>query len=79
MITNRYVMGSIALGVLGTLVYAEVQGESQEHAQYIVPSTANNLLASGGPVGNATASVITYTYTPSPVNLEITCCRTTVW
>ncbi len=70
MITNRYLMGSIALGVLGTLVYAEVQGESQEHAQYVVPSTANNLLASGGPVSNVSASVVTYSYTPSPVALE---------
>jgi hypothetical protein len=70
MITNRYLMGSIALGVLGTLVYAEVQGESQEHAQYIVPSTANNVFASGGYVSNVSALVVTYTYTPSPIALE---------
>jgi hypothetical protein len=67
---NYYLKSSLVLGVLGTLVYAEVQGESHPHAQYIVPSTTNNLLASGGPVGNVSAAVVTYTYIPSPVALE---------
>jgi hypothetical protein len=70
MITNYYLKGSIAVAMLGALAYGEVQGESHPHAQYIVPSTANNLLASGGPVGNVSAGVVTYTYTPSPAALE---------
>ncbi|MFZ1011441.1 MAG: hypothetical protein WAN65_31685 [Candidatus Sulfotelmatobacter sp.] len=67
---NYYLKGSIALGLLGTLVYAEVQGENHPHAQYMAGSTANNLVASGGYVSNVSASVVTYTYTPSPVVLE---------
>lgn len=67
---NYYLKGSLALGLLGTLVYVEVQGENQPHAQYMVASTANNLAASGAPVGNASASVVSYPYTPSPVALE---------
>jgi hypothetical protein len=67
---NYYLKGSLALGLLGTLVYVEVQGENQPHAQYMAGSTANNLVASGGYVGNVSASVASYTYTPSPVALE---------
>jgi len=67
---NYYLKSSLVLGVLGTLVYGEVQGDAHPHAQYIVPSTTNNLLASGGPVGNVSASLVIYTYTPSPVALE---------
>jgi len=67
---GRCLKTSLVVGLVGTLVYAEVQGESHQHAQYIVPSTANNLLASGGPVSNVSAAVVTYTYAPSPVNLE---------
>jgi hypothetical protein len=67
---NYYLKGFIALGVVGTLVYAEVQGEGHPHAQYTAGSTANNLVASGGYVSNVSASTVTYTYQPSPVNLE---------
>ncbi len=67
---NYYLKGFIALGVVGTLVYAEVQGEGHPHAQYMAGSTANNLVVSGGPVSNVSASVVSYTYTPSPVALE---------
>jgi hypothetical protein len=70
MITNYYVKGSIAAIILGALAYGEVQGESHPHAQYLVPSTANNLPASGGLVGNVSAGVVSYTYTPSPPALE---------
>ena len=66
----RRLKASLVVGLVGTLVYAEVQGESHQHADYIVPSTANTLLASGGQVGNVSASVVAYTYTPSPVTLE---------
>src|SRR5436309_3524529 len=67
---NYYLRGFIALGVVGTLAYAEVQGEGHPHAQYTAGSTANNLVASGGDVSNVSASAVTYTYQPSPVNLE---------
>jgi hypothetical protein len=70
MITKHHLKVPIALGMLATFSYGEIQGDSHPHAQYIVPSTANNLLASGGPIGNVSASVVTYTYTPSPVALE---------
>jgi hypothetical protein len=63
---NYYLKSSLVLGVLGTLVYAEVRGESQEHAQYVAVSPTNNLVASG----NVSASTMTYTYQPSPVALE---------
>jgi hypothetical protein len=33
-------------------------------------STANNLAAIGGPVGNMSASTVTYSYQSSPENLE---------
>lgn len=35
---NYYLKSSLVLGVLGTLVYGEVQGESQQHEQYIAVS-----------------------------------------
>jgi hypothetical protein len=67
---NYYLKNSIVLGVLGTLVYGEVQGDSHPHAQYIAVSPTNNLVASGGFVSNVSASTLTYTYQPSPVTLE---------
>jgi hypothetical protein len=67
---NYCLKGFIALGVVGTLVYAEVQGEGHPHAQYMAGSTSNNLVASGGYVSNVSASTVTYTHQPSPVNLE---------
>ena|ERR1022692_882763 len=67
---NYYLKSSLLLGVLGTLVYGEVQGESQQHAQYIAVSPTNNLVASGGYVNNVSASTMTYTHQPSPVALE---------
>jgi len=66
---NYYLKGSIALGLLGTLVYVEVQGEGHPHAQYMAGSTANNLVASGGYVSNVSASTVTFTYQPSPTNV----------
>ena len=66
---NNYLKGSIAVGVLGALVYGEVQGESQPHTQYIAVSPTNNLIASGGYV-NVSASIVTYTDHSSPVALE---------
>jgi hypothetical protein len=70
MITNPYLKGSIALAMLGALVYGEVQGESHPHAQFIAVSPTNNLVASGGFVSNVSATTVTYTYQPSPVTLE---------
>jgi hypothetical protein len=67
---NYYLKSSIVLGVLGALVYVEVQGDSHQHAQYIAASPTNNLVASGGFVSNVSASTLTYTYQPSPVTLE---------
>jgi hypothetical protein len=67
---NYYLKSSLVLGVLGTLVFAEVHGENQPHAQYMAGSTANNLAASGGYVDNVSASTVTYTYQPSTVVLE---------
>jgi hypothetical protein len=67
---NYYLKSSLVLGVLGTLVYGEVQGESQQHTQYVAVSPANNFVASGGYVSNVSASTVTYTYQPSPVALE---------
>lgn len=67
---NYYIKGSIALGLLGTLVYAEVQGDNHPHAQYMAGSTANNLVASGEFVSNVSASTVTYTYQRSPAALE---------
>jgi hypothetical protein len=67
---NYYLKSSLVLGVLGTLVFSEVQGESQPHTQYMAGSTANNLVASGGYVDNVSASTVSYTYHPSPVALE---------
>jgi len=67
---NYYLKSSIVLGVLGTLVYGEVQGDSHPHAQYIAVSPTNNLVASGGFVSNVSPSTLTYTYQPSPVTLE---------
>jgi hypothetical protein len=63
-------IGSIALGILGALVYAEVQGESQLLAQYIAVSTASNFGASGANV-NVSASTITYTVPAIPIDLCI--------
>jgi hypothetical protein len=70
MIKSHYFKASIAVAVLGAVAYGETQGDSHPHAQYVIPSTANNLLASGGLVSNVSAAVVTYTYTPSPINLE---------
>jgi len=67
---NYYFKGSLVVGLVGTLVYSEVQGESHPHAQYITVSPTNNLLASGGYVSNVAASTATYTYHPSPIALE---------
>lgn len=67
---NYYLKGSIALGLLGTLVYVEVQGEGPSHAQYMAGSTANDLVASGGYVSNVSASTVTFAYQPSPTNVE---------
>ena len=70
MITSYYLKGSIAAAMLGALVYGEVQGDADPHAQYIAVSPTNNLIASGGFVSNVAASTVTYTYQPSPVTLE---------
>jgi hypothetical protein len=70
MMKSYYFKASIAVAVLGAVAYGEARGESHPHAQYVIPSTANNLLASGGHVSNVSAAVVTYTYTPAPVNLE---------
>lgn len=67
---NYYLKSSLVLGVLATLVFSEVQGESQPHAQYMAGSTANNLVASGGYVDNVSASTLSYTLHPSPMALE---------
>ena len=66
----NYLKSSIVLGVLGTLVYGEVQGDTHPHAQYIAVSPTNNVVASGGFVSNVSASTVAYTYLPSPVALE---------
>lgn len=70
MIKSYYFKASIAVAVLGAVAYSEAQGDAHPHAQYVIPSTANNLLASGGQVSNVSAAVVTYSYTPSPTNLE---------
>jgi hypothetical protein len=67
---NYYLKSSLVLGVLGALVYREVQAESQQHAQCIAVSPTNNLVASGGYVNNVSALTVSYTYQPSPVALE---------
>jgi hypothetical protein len=67
---NYYLKSSLVLGVLGTLVYCEVQGENQPHADYVALSTSNALLATGGPVSNVSPSTSTLTYHASPVTLE---------
>ena len=67
---NYYLKSSLVLGVLGTLVYGEVQGDAHPHAQYIAVSPTNNLVASGGFVSNVSAPTVSYTYLPSPVALE---------
>lgn len=67
---NYHSKGSLALGLVGALVYGEVQGESHPHAQYITVSPTNNLLASGGYISNVAASTAMYTYLPSPIALE---------
>ena len=68
---NYYLKSSLVLGVLGTLVYGEVQGDSHPHAQYTAASPTNNLAASGG--SNVSASTVTYTYHGSPVALVLFC------
>jgi hypothetical protein len=70
MITNPYLKGSIAVAMLGALLYGEVQGENHLHAQFIAVSPTNNLVASGGFVSNVSAATVTYTSQPSPVTLE---------
>ena len=67
---NYYLKSSLALGLLGTLVYVEVRSEGHPHAQYMAGSTVNTFAASGGYASNVSASTVTYTYRPSPVSLE---------
>ncbi len=68
---NSYLRSSIAVGVLGGLIYGEVHGESHPHAEFITISPTNALFASGGlMVSNVSASTVTVTYHPSPVTLE---------
>jgi hypothetical protein len=68
---NSYLKSSIAVGVLGALIYGDVHGESHPHAEFIAISPTNTLFASGGlVVSNVSASTMTATYQPSPVTLE---------
>lgn len=72
MLLSYYLRGTVALGVIGTLVYGETHGESQEHAQYaaVAPSVNVNVAASGGFFSNVSASTVTVTHHPAPLNLE---------
>lgn len=71
MLVKYCVRGTVALGVIGALVWCETHGEGQEHAQYAAPSTLNvNAGASGLFFSNVSNSTVTVTYHPAPLNLE---------
>jgi hypothetical protein len=67
----RYcVRATVAVGVIGTVVWCETHGNGQEHAQYAAPSTLNDIAASGGQFANVSNSTATFVYHAAPLNLE---------
>lgn len=70
MLVKYCVRGTVALGMVGALVWCETHGESQEHAQYtaVAPNASVNIGGSGGFFSNVSTATVTY-HAP-PVNLE---------